>query len=122
MSASQWAYKLSNKRNHEGQMVASLVAFDAVASATRSITELQATSVKFAPPAIVKDHLQFPGDNARYLTDIGVCMYTVDIYLADMYGLRHRHLWAAGYGLPLFFFPRNEEGTVQTSEPSQPDI
>ena len=94
MSASQWAYKLSNKRNHEGQMVASLVAFDAVASATRSITELQATSVKFAPPAIVKDHLQFPGDNARYLTDIGLCILLIYIWQTsmgcgtDIYGLR----------------------------------
>ena len=42
-------------------MVNTLVAFDAMAEATRSIPELQLTSAKFAPPKVIKDHLAYPG-------------------------------------------------------------
>ena len=58
-------------------MVETLVAFDAMAEATRSIPELQLTSAKFAPPKVIKDHLAYPGMICdRYLTDIWVISVT----------------------------------------------
>lgn len=57
----QWAYKLTNKKNHEDQMVRTLVEYDAIAMASREIPELARSSFKWAPPAPVKENLEFPG-------------------------------------------------------------
>ena len=57
----QWAYKLTNKRDHEGQMVQRLVEFDAMSNATRQVPMLMATTVKHAPPPAVQAQYALPG-------------------------------------------------------------
>jgi hypothetical protein len=58
---------MTNKRGYEDQMVALLVAYDAMAQATASIPELAATSTKFAPAIPEPAHLAFT-ENA-----VGTC-------------------------------------------------
>ena len=57
----QWAYKQTNKRDAEDQMVRHIEEYDGMAAMAQAVPELMLSSSKFAPTKPVRPNLDFPG-------------------------------------------------------------
>ena len=57
----QWAYKQTNKRDAEDQMVRHIEEYDGIAAMAQAVPELMLSSSKFAPSRPVRPNLDFPG-------------------------------------------------------------
>lgn len=57
----QWAYKQTNKREAEDQMVRHIEEYDGMAAMAQAVPELMLSSSKFAPARPVRPNFDFPG-------------------------------------------------------------
>ena len=57
----QWAFKQTNKRDAEDQMVRHIEEYDGMAAMAQAVPELMLSSSKFAPTRPERPNLAFPG-------------------------------------------------------------
>ena len=64
----QWAYKQTNKREAEDQMVRHIEEYDGMSAMAQAVPELMLSSSKFAPTRPVRPHLDFSGAAQIFFT------------------------------------------------------
>ena len=57
----QWAYKQTNKRQAEDQMVRHIEEYDGMAAMAQAVPQLMMSSSRFSPDKPVRPNLDFPG-------------------------------------------------------------
>jgi hypothetical protein len=57
----QWAFKQTNKREAEDQMVRHIEEYDGMEAMAQAVPELMMTSSRFIPTKAVRPNLDFPG-------------------------------------------------------------
>ena len=80
--ASQWAYKLTNKKDQEDQMIDRITEYDGMAYMAQTVPDLMLTSTKSQLPKPVFLNYTFPGIceiSPRYLIHIFPAIWCIDV-------------------------------------------
>jgi hypothetical protein len=73
----QWAYKQTNKREAEDQMVRHIEEYDGMAAMAQAVPQLMMTSSRFSPHKPVRPNLDFPGATTSTTTIGFFCCFNI---------------------------------------------